>query len=282
MTFSSFLQSIIYVWLDITAKKRDTTKQPYLDGPIADGREVGDMFYNAIAENEHLTATLSSDAGLLPDFTTVLNTNSPHLSQLDSEIATFYEHTARYKMDVWSKWLTPISWFAKLLIRVISVDMKQMNLPLDSIETSYGMSSEVIQLLDSDGNQKYACWLRKTNKENKVVYAGFYSAFEVLGSSQRFVRVVFPLPKGNVTVMLQVEIQADGSVKLLSNKSLKHTGYYRVHKTKRGIFKVQKIPINEIIHVFRDEVGKLRTDHYFAWWKVTFLHLHYKLKLDTK
>jgi hypothetical protein len=278
MKISNIIQYCIRFWLNLTGRKVDFIRYPFLEGPMADDTIIGEDFYPKLAAQEKLRIDYTTKGGLLQDFHSTVDKNSPFLDKLDPEIATFYEQTATYKMEVWTKWSAPISWFAKLLIRIVSVEMKQMNIPLNSLETSYGMSSSIIHLINTEGVVKYSCWLRKSVKSDKVVYAGFYSAITIDDTAHDYVRVVFPLPKGNVTVVLKVEILEDGSIKLISDgKRFGQSGYYRLHKNKKGIVKARMIPIKEIIHVFKDEEGVLRTDHFFMWWKMKFLQLHYKM-----
>ena len=273
-----FVNSIIHSWMTITGKTVDFEKFPFLQGPVAGNKEVGELFYEKVAEEENLQVIQRPEGGLLVNFGELLDKQSPYYSKLDAEIPVFYQNTAKYKLDVWSKWLSPFSWAAKLFIRIVSVEIKQLNIPLDPLETSYGMSSDVIQLREQNDDVKYTCWLRKSLKNNKVVYAGFYSSFQAPNIPYKYVRVIFPLPKGNVTVILRVDIQADGSVKLISDgKKYGETGYYRLHRLGNGKTKMRMIPIKEVIHVFRGHDDALRTDHFFRWWKITFLQLHYKI-----
>lgn len=280
MKISNSIQACIQFWLNLTGRTVDFAKHPFLEGPMATSSTIGEAFYQKLAEQEQLTTDHTDDGGLLQDFHKVLDPQSPFLQTLDPVITEFYEHTSTYNMEVWSQWKAPISWFAKLLIRLVSTEMKQLNIPISSLETSRGMSSTVIHLSDTKQTVKYACWLRKSVQSNKVVYAGFYSSVPTDNAPYEYVRVVFPLPKGNVTVVLKVVLQEDGSVKLISDgKRFGQTGYYRLHKNKKGIVKARMVPIKEIIHVFKDEEGILRTDHIFKWWKFQFLQLHYKMTL---
>jgi hypothetical protein len=277
MKISNFIQASIQFWLNLTGRTVDFEKHPFLKGPMATTNTIGEDFYKQLAQQEQLSIHHTNHEGLLQKFHKVIDPNSPYFKKLDPAITEFYEHTATYNMEVWNQWKAPISWFAKILIRLVSVEMKQLNIPTNSLETSHGMSSAIIQLLDAS-NIKYACWLRKSVKSNKVVYAGFYSAVAVQENAPEYVKVVFPLPKGNVTVILKVVLLEDGSVKLISDgKRFGETGYYRLHQNKKGKVKARMIPIKEIIHVFRDEEGILRTDHFFKWWKFQFLQLHYKM-----
>ncbi|MFT5824223.1 MAG: hypothetical protein ACI8ZM_005489 [Crocinitomix sp.] len=278
MAFSKIIQSGIQFWLNTTGRKLDYAKMPHLKGPLAGHEVIGDQFYQKLAKAEDLGIVFSEDGGLLPDFSEVVDQANPLKDVLIPEISKFYEATAQYNMEVWSKWIPPISWFAKIIIRSVSTKMQQLNIPLSPLETSYGMSSNVIHLVNKNGEVKYVCWLRKSVKSNKVVYAGFYSVFQLDDSETKHVKVVFPLTSGNITVILKVDLLEDGSVKLISNKrKFPGTGYYRLHQNKKGTIKYRRIPIKEIIHVFKDENEVLRTDHFFSWARLKFLHLHYKM-----
>lgn len=275
---SKFIQTLIQSWLTLTGKRVDFAAFPFLKGPMAGDEAIGEAFYHKLAEQEGLQISHAETGGLLGNFLEVLDPDHPFYDRLDPEIPVFYEQTATYSLEVWSQWKAPISWFAKLLIRIVSSEMKQLNMPLDPLETSYGMGSSVIHLSDEEGDIQYACWLRKSLKTQKVVYAGFYSGVQLGDHPHKHVRVVFPMPKGNVTVLLKVELLEDGSVRLVSDgKRFGETGYYRMHRTRKGVIKAQMMPIKEVIHVFRDPAQVLRTDHSFSFWKIPFLQLHYKI-----
>jgi hypothetical protein len=181
-------------------------------------------------------------------------------------------------MEVWSEWYGTASIFAKLLIKYLSRKMNQLNIPLSALETSRGMSSEVIRLVGNDRQVAYTCWLRKSVKSERVVYAGFYTTCYIPELKRHFVKTVFPLPNGNATVVLRAEVQDDGSLKLISAGSkVGEDGYYRVRYSTADKAKARYIPIKEEIHVYRDGEGCLRTDHRFRFWGMRLLHLHYKI-----
>jgi hypothetical protein len=275
--FGKFLKWLINLWMLVLGKIVAFKDYPWLDGPMAEGNVVGDKFYELYANNAGLVTSVAADGGLVADFRAVIPANDPFRDRLNARIVHFYEHTAEYKLEVWSQWFSPVSIFFKILISCVSAEMEQLNIPLNPLETSRGMSNEVLHLNDPvSGMVRYACWLRKSLQSGKVVYAGFYSG--CVSGGKPFVRVVFPLPGGNVTVLLRVEVQDDGSVKLISNgRGIGDAGYYRVRKYNKDSVKIRYIPIKEGIHVFEDEAGVLRTDHLFYMWKIKFLHLHYKI-----
>lgn len=271
------LQWLINTWVRLTGKKLSIEDNPWISGPVSENDIVGDDFYQQYAKQHGLTISKDTSVGLLPDFKVVVNESDSNREKLNDKIAHFYEHTSDYKLDVWAQWSGPIQFFAKALISLLSKKMKQLNIPLNPLETSYGMSSEVIPLLKK-GIVQSTCWLRKSIKSNQVVYAGFYSSCYLPKLKQNCVKVVFPLPKGSVTVILKVEVQPDGSVKLVSHGSgIGQPGYYRVRSSGKGFVRVKYIPLKEIIHVFEDESGILRTNHEFYFWGSKFLELHYKM-----
>jgi len=266
----------INTWVGVTGKTYRYAEHPWLYGPISGGLEIGDGFYRRFADREKLHVSDQPDAGLVENFGATVPHTDPNRALLNPRISHFYEHTKSYKLEVWSQWYRPLRLFASVLIRSLSRDMNQLNIPLEPLETSRGMGNDVLQLRDSEGGLRYACWLRRSVLTGRVVYAGFYSHLEVHG--KKYVRVIFPLPKGNVTVILSVHVQPDGSVKLLSGgHSEGIAGYYRVLRKNDSSVKARKIPLRESIHVFEDAEGVLRTDHIFWFMGSKMLHLHYKI-----
>ncbi len=275
---AAFITSCINLWVRSTGTRLTYAMHPWLRGPMADTLRIGPDFYNVYARSEGLDVHRSPDGGLVNDFGRAVADGSPNRASLSSAVIHFYEHTAAYRFEVWSEWYAPVSWAAKALIALVSRDMDQMNIPLHPLETSRGMSNDVIHLCDPQtGALVYACWLRRTRKTGRVVYAGFYSDVRIGG--EPFVRVVFPVQHGNATVLLRVEVQPDGSVILVSRgKGIGDAGYYRVQRSGPDAVRVKYVPLKETIHVFQDEEGVLRTDHIFSFWRRKFLHLHYKMQ----
>jgi hypothetical protein len=273
---SKLLNLAINTWISTTGKSCSYQDYPWLRGPMSEDASVGSGYYAKFAALEGLTVESPPDAGLIADFSSVIGQSDANYGKLNPRIAHFYEHTKAYKLEVWSKWYRPMKFFANILIRSLSPKMDQLNIPLDPLETSRGMTNDVLQLKDPSGKMRFACWLRKTVLSGRVVYAGFYSGIEIGG--KKYVRVIFPLPDGNVTVVLSVIVLDDGSVKLLSGgKKIGEAGYYRVRRHTKDAVKVKYVPLKESIHVFEDETGTLRTDHEFWFLGSKMLHLHYKI-----
>ncbi len=265
------------MWLRLTGRVVPYKGHEWLHGPMSGSNIVGREFYQSYADEQGLVVDRTHANGLIDDFAALITNDDPLKLKLNPRIRHFYEHTTQYKLEVWSQWYAPISFFARILIQSVSTKMDQLNIPLEPLETSHGMTNDVLQLKEPDtGRLACACWLRRAVKTGRVVYAGFYSGVVIDGHPM--VKVAFPLPNGNVTVLLKVVVQPDGSVKLLSDgKRIGESGYYRVQQRNAESVRVRYLPLKESIHVYEDEIGTLRTDHLFAFWKFKFLHLHYRI-----
>lgn len=275
--FSRFVTRVIQLWLRVTGRKVRLSDQPWLGGPQGEGDYIGDQYYLEYAKKEGYEVEQPENGGLMPDFNVLSNGVAP--PQLNPRVAHFYEHTAEYSLDVWSQWYYPIKPFAWLLIKIVSHEINQLNIPLRPLDTSRGMSNGVILLRRPGAAQpELVCWLRKSLLTNRVVYSGFYAVMKING--EEMVRVVFPLPKGNVTVVLHPEYLPDGSFRLVSNsRKFGKSGYYRVQKHDAETVKVRLLPMHETIHVYESPDGELRTDHEFRFWRIRLLKLHYRLRL---
>ena len=270
------LKWLINAWISITGKRCPYSEYPWLKGPLGEGLLIGDEYYKAYAAAENLTVVRDPQGGLVDDFRRLIPAHDTFRDRLIPEVSRFYEHTAGYKLEVWSQWYPPFAFFARILIRSLSGKMNQLNIPLQPLETSHGMSNQVLHLEDANGKVVHACWLRKSILTGRVVYSGFYSGIEIKGVPM--VRVVFPLPGGNATVLLRVEVQENGAVKLLSDgRRIGEAGYYRVQRSGDDAVRVKYVPLKESIHVYLDDFNDLRTDHIFSFLGSKMLHLHYKI-----
>ena len=277
------LKWLINAWIAATGRKLRFADYPWLQGPMGDELLIGDEYYKAYAIREGLLVERDPAGGLVESFSAIIPGSDPLRETLNPDVAHFYEHTAQYKLEVWSQWYPPYAIFARMLIRSLSTKMNQLNIPLQPLETSRGMSNEVLHLKDpATGRVVHACWLRKSILTGRVVYSGFYSGIQIGGVPM--VRVVLPLPGGNATVLLRITVQADGSVKLLSDgRRIGGAGYYRVQRSGDDAVRVKYVPLKEMIHVFCDAFGDLRTDHIFSFLGVKMLQLHYKImKADSR
>jgi hypothetical protein len=128
----------------------------------------------------------------------------------------FYEHTAGYRMDVWAKSSFPANIGLWLLVTTISRKVNQLNFPLRILETAKGMDSEIVLLRDAAGALRYSGWYRKLVDTGRVIYTGFYLVTRTPHGERPAVKVVFPMPHGNATVILRPRLANDGTFELSS------------------------------------------------------------------
>src|SRR5690606_2957478 len=141
----------------------------------------------------------------------------------------------------------------RLLAILFSRRLQQLNVPLSSLDTSQGMSSEVLKLVDPVSEEvRYTAWLRHLVGTGNVLYAGTYSTTEVPGFEGVCIKVVFPLPNGNAIVIMKPEVKKDGSLLLSSHgRRFGDPGFYFVVHDRKGGARARYIQaMQESIHVF--------------------------------
>jgi hypothetical protein len=278
-------------WTGRTVRWAD---EPWLAGPTgpADSRRIGAGIYRAFAAENGLDAldgpAARSEAaargraapGLLPEFG-ALRGGDFDPDGVDPAIRRFYEETGAYTLDAWAAWSGPLRPFARTLIYLVSRNIEQLNLPRGPLETSLGMTNEVVLLRDPrDGRIAHAGWLRSSAATGRVIYAGFYSVCRPPLAAGPCVKVVFPLPSGSATFVLRPACRPDGSFLLLSDgRRFGQAGAYRVHRVGPETARVRQVPVKERIHVYPDprDPAVLRTDHVFRFGPLRWLQLHYKI-----
>jgi hypothetical protein len=160
-------------WVILTGRQIDNEAESWLSGLTGNTRLIGEEFYQYVSEEEDLIAERNREnSGLLDDLD-VLRNDSPNT--IDPAVKDFYQHTINYGFDVWSEWCGFFRPFGRLLALIFSRRLQQLNVPLDPMDTSRGVSSEVILLNDkSTGETKHRIWLRKKADAGHVIYAGCY------------------------------------------------------------------------------------------------------------
>ncbi len=250
----------------------------WLMGPIG-GRVIGDTPYREVAEAEGLTIEREArDCGLVTSFEQLRSAGfDPTKTQ--ALVREFYEHTTDFAMDVWSKTYFPANIGLFLLVKTISRQVNQLNFPLSPLDTAHGMVSEIISLRRPDGSVRYTGWFRTLAQHQHVVYTGFYMTERAPNLDAPCVKVVFPMPRGNATVVLRPALQPDGSLILdSSGRRFGDAGFYRVQVRDAERVRVWHIKsLREHFHVYVDPLGVLRCDHAVSFLGMRVLKLHYKI-----
>ena len=251
----------------------DLGKEDWLDGPTGNTSEIGESYF------QHYRTTIDrKDIGLVDDFA-ILHNSSFNPKTIAPEIVGFYENTSHYDLDVWSQWSGIFKPFGWLLNAIFSRRLQQMNMPISALDTSKGMTSEVVVLTDNDGKSLGTGWLRKLIATGESIYVGVYSHCRPPKYDGECIKVIFPLPNGSATVVMKPEARADGSLMLASiGDSFGDTGFYLIVRKDDSLAWVKYVKaMKETIHVYVDS-GELRADHVLKLFGATFLRLHYTMR----
>lgn len=261
-------------WVRRTGRRVELRDEPWLDGPWAPPTGVGERYFEDFAAAEGLE--LGPAEGLLPSFG-ALRSGSFDPGAVDPRIRDFYERTRRFRLQLWSQWSPVHRPFGQLIDRIFARRLGQLRMPLAPLDTSRGVTSELLSLRSAGGEQLTA-WLRRRLLAGEVIYAGFYSVATPPLAAAPCVRTVFPLPNGSASVFLRPEARPDGSFLLASPPArFGGPGFYFVVRDGPSAWAKAVPAMTEDIHVYAGD-DELRTDHTLRLWGRTFLRLHYAME----
>jgi hypothetical protein len=241
-----------------------------------DGPTIGDAWISAAAAAYGGTVREGETNGLLADMTEL---DGPGFRAADvlPQVRDFYEHTARWRMEVWTEWNTLFQPGGELISRYFGRRIQQLALPTRPLDVALGMSSRVVSIVDNEGQQRAAGWLRTLRATGEYVYSGCYSSRTLPGAVQPSVHVAFPLEAGNVQVFLRPTVLPGGALELSSPAgAFGKDGAYVVVEGRTQTH-AARAPIHETFRVYVDAEGVLRTNHVLRLWSSTVVRLHYKL-----
>ena len=199
----------IYRLIQLFGRTHRWEEVPWLVGPLG-GNTIGEAPYREVAAAEDLSVERRArNGGLIPSFS-ALRGERFDPSRLHPLVQEFYERTSEFAMDVWSKTYFPTSIGLTLLVTTISRQVDQLNFPLSPLDTALGMTSEIILMRKRDGAVRYTGWLRTLAHTQRVIYTGFYLSEQTPNEPGPSVKVVFPMPNGNATVLLRPEHERTG------------------------------------------------------------------------
>lgn len=265
---------ITQLWNIILGSKVDLERDHWLLGPIGDIGGIADRFIERIANDEKLSIHRNlPDSGLCDGFE-----EFPKVKALNARIDDFYQKTCNYDLEVWTQWKPVFGSFGYLVYKLFSQRIEQLNLPQRSLDTAYGLKSEIISLINDRGETVYRVWFRRLKKTGEVVYSGIYSHC-ILPSGDRCLKIIFPLPQGSATVILSARTDEQGNLELQSKgKRFGDPGFYFLVEDRKGTLWQHYLPsFHERIFVYEDEENIIRADHSMSLWRCKAYDLHYKL-----
>jgi hypothetical protein len=263
-------------WVQLTGRRIALAEYPWLDGPVGSPSGIGPAYYERLAQARKLRIR-GGPAGLMERFTALAGRDFEPL-RLDPQVIHFYERTSDYRLDTWSHWCGAFRPFGWLLAAIFSRRLRQLNIPLSPLEGSKGLDSRIVVLEEpTSGAVKHIGWVRELRSTKRVAYVGDYSTVSVPGHSSPCVRVVFPLPNGNATVILRPEACHDGSLILHSSGArFGDPGFYFVVRANDHAWVRYVRTMRESLHVYV-EASELHTDHFFRIFGIKYLQLHYRI-----
>lgn len=267
-------------WVQLTGRRVDLEEMPWLAGLVGPTTGIGRDFFARVAGREGLEVRRGgADRGILADFAALrgpkFDPDAVHPS-----VAAFYQATSAYEMDAWAEWCGAFRPFGGLLAAMFSRRLQQLNVPLSPLDTSRGVTNEVLHLADpASGEVRYTAWVRELLGTGNVLYAGSYSLCRVPGYDGPCVKVVFPLPNGNAVLIMRPVAHPDGSFSVVSaGRGFGDPGFYFTVHTPRGVYARYLRTLQESIRVFPGEGAGIRADHVLTLWGTRFLRLHYRLQ----
>lgn len=265
-------------WVIATGRPVDFAQEPWLDGPVGDPSGVGQDWIEQHAARREATLSEPGDQGLLPDIGALAGPGFDP-GGLDPAIVDFYEHTAAWTVDVWSRWSRWAEPGGRLINALFARRLRQLSLPMDPIDVAYGMDSRVIGIVDRDGRHLGTAWQRTLTSTGETIFGGFYGTATRPGAVQPSIRVVFPLPNGSLTVLLRPTQRPDGGLVLSSGAGdFGDDGAYLVVRPESGASGwARRVPLPETFTLFLDH-GVLRCDHQLYFGRPEVLRLHYRLQ----
>jgi len=271
---------ITQLWVKTTGRKIDIAEHQWLLGPIGKTDKIKDSFIGDLCLKEQLTIQKNGkDFGLMNSVEAWGLPNEQN-KKLNQQVVDFYEHTINYNFEVWSSWCSFFYPFGRLLNVIFSKRLQQLNLPLKPLDSSRGIQSNIVKLFPQNSNKaKWTIWYRVLKSKNDVIYSGIYDTTFLQHLNRNCLKVIFPLPNGNATVIMRINVLNDGSLFLESKgKKFGDPGFYFTLTNQRGKFWSKYVKVmHETIKVFEDEEGILRADHFLKIWGMYFLKLHYKM-----
>ena len=273
------LDATTRVWVRATGRRLDLRTADWLDGPTGDVDGIGDRWLDGeVQRRGGRYAANGGPEGLLPSMG-VLDAAGFKASELRPEVRAFYERTSDWRLQVWTQWCS-VAWpFGWLVSRVFAERLEQLALPLRPLDVAHGMTSQVRAVLDADGRPLGTLWHRRLRATGRTVFSGWYGAVTPPAEDRPCVRVVFPLPRGRLVVLLRPDADADGSLLLTSTAGRWGAAgaYLVVAPPGRERGWARRVPVHERFRVHVDDEGVLRTDHAIDLWRLPVLRLHYRL-----
>jgi len=173
-------------------------------------------------------------------------------AEVHPSVVRFYEETNSYELDAWAEWCGVFRPFGWLLAVLFSRRLQQLNVPLSGLDTSRGLTNEVLRFVDPATRRvHHTAWYRRLVGSGNNLYAGFCSVCHLPGRADPCVKVVIPLPNGNAIVLMRTERHPDGSFTVVSSgEGFAAPGFYFTADRGPGLVWARYVrSLQESVHV---------------------------------
>lgn len=278
-TMQKFQDWFTQQWVITYGRKINPLENSWLMGYFGNVNGIGEKFIYDLAEKEDLTISRNSHHKGLLNSISSLNLQENEIKNLSKKVVDFYENTSEYNLQFSLKWNLIFKIFGYIVNRLFSQRINQLNIPTTNIQSAENLTSEIIQLVAKNTNEvKYTIWLRKFQSTGKVIYSGIYTTC-TLPSGVTCIKAIFPLPKGNATVILKPSVGEKNELILDSsgNKFGDAGFYFLLHDSKGKCWSKYIKSFNDKL-IVSDENGKLTAEQKLRLWNLKVARFEYKMK----
>ncbi|HCT52347.1 MAG TPA: hypothetical protein DF712_07795 [Balneola sp.] len=265
-------------WIIVWGKRIESNTVPWLMGPFGKSDWISDEFVKELAQDEGLVIERNVKSQGLISSIELLGLTEDELKKLSNRVIEFYQKTAEYNLELSVRWNFVFKVLGNLVKMLFSKRIDQLNIPTESISSSEEISSEIITLTDPDSEEiKYTIWYRTFKTTGQVLYSGVYSVC-TLPSGLSCIKAVFPLPKGNATVIMSPSVGQDGELHLYSSgKKFGDPGFYFLLEDSKGDLWAQYIrSFRDLLIVSSNEEG-ISAKQTLTLWNKEVVQFWYKI-----
>ncbi len=276
-TMQKFQDWFTQQWVILLGRKINPSDYPWLVGPFGELNGIGEDFIYQLAEKEGLIIIRNKDSKGLLNSISMLDLSENDLNRLSKKVIDFYEKTSDFKLGFTVKWNPFFKIFGYILNRLFSQRINQLNIPTRNIQEHENLTSEIIELSHKTGEVKYRVWLRKFESTGKVIYSGIYSTCS-LPNGTICVKALFPLPKGNATVILKPTVGMNDELILdSSGKKFGEAGFYFLLNDAKGNYWSHYIKSFTDKLIISEEKGNLTAIQTLKLWNLTVSSFEYHI-----
>lgn len=265
-------------WVILWGRKINLDEHSWLFGPFGELNGIGEDFIYQLASKGNLTVVRNSKSKGLLNSIQSLNLPEKEINKLSPKVIDFYEKTADYNLQLKVHWNPLFKVFGYLVNRLFSQRINQLNIPTENISDSENLISEIIELISKENKEvKYTIWLRKFQTTGIVIYSGIYTTCTI-PAGVTCIKAIFPLPKGNATVILKPSI-GDKNELILDSSGVKFgdAGFYFLLNDSEGNNWSQYIKSFTDSLIVKEEYQHLTAMQTLKLWNLKVANFDYNL-----